>query len=71
MAVGMEESVQQGGGGNVMPQEGMAVPGGTRPEEGAAAKAAPLYNPLPLPKKKEHKALDFDYEVSDDDDYDI
>lgn len=53
----MEESIQQGG--SVMPQAG------------AAAKAAPLYNPLPLPKKKEHKALDFDYEVSDDDDYDI
>lgn len=52
-----EESVQQDG---------------SREKQGeAAAKAAPLYNPLPMPKKKEHKALDFDYEVSDDDDYDI
>lgn len=28
-------------------------------------------NPLPLPKKKEHKVLDYDYEVPDDDDFDI
>jgi hypothetical protein len=30
-----------------------------------------LDNPLTLPKKKEHKAMDYDYEVSDDDDFDI
>lgn len=30
-----------------------------------------LDNPLTLPKKREHKAMDYDIEVSDDDDYDI
>ena len=30
-----------------------------------------LHNPLPLPKKHTTNALDYDYEVSDDDDYDI
>jgi hypothetical protein len=30
-----------------------------------------LDNPLTLPKKKEHKTMDYDYEVSDDDDFDI
>lgn len=30
-----------------------------------------IENPLPLPKKKEHRALDYDYEVADDDDFDI
>lgn len=30
----------------------------------------PLHNPLPVPKKKTLNPLDYDYEVSDDDDYD-
>lgn len=30
-----------------------------------------LENPLPLPKKHERKALDYDYPVADDDDFDI
>jgi hypothetical protein len=30
-----------------------------------------LDNPLTLPKKKEHKMMDYDYEVADDDDFDI
>lgn len=30
-----------------------------------------LESPLPLPKKPAHKALDYDIEVADDDDYDI
>lgn len=30
-----------------------------------------IENPLPLPKKKAHKVLDYDYEVADDDDFDI
>lgn len=30
-----------------------------------------IENPLPLPKKREHKAMDYDYEVADDDDFDI
>lgn len=30
-----------------------------------------IENPLPLPKKKQHKTLDYDYEVADDDDFDI
>ena len=30
-----------------------------------------IENPLPLPKKREHKVLDYDYEVADDDDFDI
>ncbi len=30
-----------------------------------------IENPLPLPKKSTKKALDYDYEVSDDDDFDI
>lgn len=30
-----------------------------------------IENPLPLPKKKEHKTLDYDYEVAEDDDFDI
>lgn len=30
-----------------------------------------LDNPMTLPKKREHKAMDYDIEVSDDDDYDI
>ena len=30
-----------------------------------------LDNPLTLPKKREHKAMDYDYEVSENDDYDI
>lgn len=29
-----------------------------------------IENPLPLPKKREHKALDYDYEVAEDDDFD-
>jgi hypothetical protein len=31
----------------------------------------PLENPLPIPERKERKALDYDYEVPDDADYDI
>lgn len=30
-----------------------------------------LDNPLTLPKKREHKAMDYDYDVPEDDDYDI
>ncbi len=30
-----------------------------------------IENPLPLPKKKVHRVLDYDYEVADDDDFDI
>lgn len=30
-----------------------------------------IENPLPLPRKKERKVLDYDYEVADDDDFDI
>ena len=30
-----------------------------------------LENPLPLPKKLVYDPMDYDYEVSDDDDYDI
>ncbi len=30
-----------------------------------------IENPLPLPKKKERRVLDYDYEVADDDDFDI
>ncbi|MDE6014073.1 MAG: glycosyltransferase family 39 protein [Acetatifactor sp.] len=30
-----------------------------------------IENPLPLPKKKAHRVLDYDYEVADDDDFDI
>lgn len=30
-----------------------------------------IENPLPLPKKRVHKTLDYDYEVADDDDFDI
>lgn len=39
--------------------------------EGKTREVKLLENPLPLPKKKVHKAMDFDYEVKDDDDYDI
>jgi hypothetical protein len=30
-----------------------------------------LDNPLPLPKKKQHRVMDYDYEVPEDDDFDI
>lgn len=42
--------------------------------QSGAAPAIPIHyieNPLPLPKKREHKVLDYDYEVADDDDFDI
>lgn len=39
--------------------------------EGKTREVKLLDNPLPLPKKKAHKAMDFDYEVKADDDFDI
>lgn len=39
--------------------------------EGQIREVKLLDNPLPLPKKKAHKTMDFDYEVKDDDDFDI
>ena len=30
-----------------------------------------IENPLPVPKKREHKLMEYDYEVAEDDDYDI
>ncbi|MCM1383026.1 MAG: glycosyltransferase family 39 protein [Lachnoclostridium sp.] len=39
--------------------------------EGKTREVKLLDNPLPLPKKKAHRAMDFDYEVKDDDDFDI
>ncbi|MCM1536048.1 MAG: glycosyltransferase family 39 protein [Clostridium sp.] len=39
--------------------------------EGKTREVKLLENPLPLPKKKAHKAMDFDYEVKDGDDFDI
>ena len=30
-----------------------------------------IENPLPVPKKRAHKAMDYDYEVAEDDDFDI
>lgn len=40
-------------------------------QSGAAPAIHYIENPLPLPKKREHKVLDYDYEVADDDDFDI
>lgn len=39
--------------------------------EGKTREVKLLDNPLPLPKKKAHKTMDFDYEVKEDDDFDI
>lgn len=38
---------------------------------GESRKVKLLDNPLKLPKKKEHKGMDYDYEVPEDDDFDI
>lgn len=39
--------------------------------EGKTREVKLLDNPLPLPKKKARKTMDFDYEVKEDDDFDI
>lgn len=39
--------------------------------EGKTREVKLLDNPLPLPKKKAHKTMDFDYEVKEGDDFDI
>lgn len=48
----------------------------TRPKDGTEDKEEKpertmLHNPLPLPKKKVTTIMDYDYEVAEDDDYDI
>ena len=39
--------------------------------DGEEKKIKLLDNPLTLPKKHEKRTMDYDYEVADDDDYDI
>ena len=44
---------------------------GTGAFEETGRRVALLDNPLPVPKKHVTSVMDYDYEVSDDDDYDI
>lgn len=40
-------------------------------EDGTKREVKLLDNPLKLPKRHDHKALDYDFEVSEEDDFDI
>lgn len=54
------------------PEENSGLPGGSEAAAPAGKKEVKyIENPLPLPKKHVKKVLDYDYPVSDDDDFDI
>lgn len=66
------ESVHEMENETVSGKENETIPAQSQPED-VEQKPEIHYieNPLPLPKKKERKVLDYDYEVADDDDFDI